>query len=163
MLISEEIKRISQLMEVKSVNRPDLKGEMDEIQRVPQYLNREEGLHVKVNELVDIFDKSTETTLSNEVWSKLENTESNEIKKGDMDGVYKVSKMYGKSNPDKLKSKFEDGSYKRPLILKFGDRYHLVAGNTRLSTAVPMGINPKVFIGVLSNTDQMDTDNNSDK
>jgi len=26
-----------------------------------------------------------------------------------------------------------------------------------------MGINPKVFIGVLSTEDQMDTDNNSDK
>ena len=75
MLISEEIKRISQLMEVKSVNRPDLQGEMDEIQRVTQYLNREEGFHVKVNELVDLFDKSTESTLSDDVWSKLENTE----------------------------------------------------------------------------------------
>jgi hypothetical protein len=163
MLISEEIKRISQLMEVKSVNRPDLQGEMDEIQRVAQYLNREEGFHVKVNELVDLFDKSTESTLSDDVWSKLENTESNEIKKGDMDSVYDVAKKYNKSNPDKLKSKFEDGTYKRPLILKFDNRYHLVAGNTRLCTAAAMGINPKVFIGVLSTEDQMDTDNNSDK
>lgn len=163
MLISEEIKRISQLMEVKSVNRPDLQGEMDEIQRVAQYLNREEGFHVKVNELVDLFDKSTESTLSDDVWSKLENTESNEIKKGDMDSVYDVAKKYNKSNPDKLKSKFEDGTYKRPLILKFNNRYHLVAGNTRLCTAAAMGLNPKVFIGVLSIEDQMDTNNNSDK
>jgi hypothetical protein len=163
MLISEEIKRISQLMEVKSVNRPDLQGEMDEIQRVTQYLNREEGFHVKVNELVDLFDKSTESTLSDDVWSKLENTESNEIKKGDMDSVYDVAKKYNKSNPDKLKSKFEDGTYKRPLILKFNNRYHLVAGNTRLCTAAAMGLNPKVFIGTLSTEDQMDTDNNSDK
>ena len=150
-------------MEVKSISRPDIKGEMDEIQRVAQYLNREEGFHVKVEELVDIFDKSTERTLTDNIWKKLENTESNEITKGDMDAVYNVSKMYDKSNPDKLKSKFEDGTYKRPLILKFGDRYHLVAGNTRLSTAAAMGINPKVFIGVLSTEDQMDTDNNSDK
>ena len=163
MLISEQIKRISQLMEVKSVSRTDIEGEMEEIQRVAQYLNREEGFHVKVQELVDIFDKSTETTLTDDVWKKLENTESNEIKKGDMEGAHNVSKMYGKSNPDKLKRKFEDGSYKRPLILKFGDRYHLVAGNTRLSTATGMGINPKVFIGTLSIEDQTDTDNNSDK
>lgn len=161
MLISEEIKRISQLMEVKSVNRPDLKGEMDEIQRVAQHLNREEGLHVKVNELVNIFDKATETTLLDDVWSKLENTESNSIEKGDMKSVYKISKRYGKSNPDNLKSKFEDGSYKRPLILKFGNRYHLVAGNTRLCTAAAMGIQPKVFIGEISTEDQMDNDNNS--
>lgn len=99
MLISEEIKRISQLMEVKSVNRPDLQGEMDEIQRVTQYLNREEGFHVKVNELVDLFDKSTESTLSDDVWSKLENTESNEIKKGDMDSVYDVEKSIIKVIP----------------------------------------------------------------
>ena len=163
MLISEQIKRISQLMEVESISRPDIQGEMDEIQRVTQYLNREEGFHIKVEELVDIFDKSTESTLDDDVWKKLENTESNTIKKGDMDSVYKIAKMYDKSNPDKLKSKFEDGSYKRPLILKFGDRYHLVGGNTRLCTAAAMGINPKVFIGVLSKEDQMDNDDNSDK
>ena len=80
-----------------------------------------------------------------------------------MDAAQKVSKMYDKSDPDKLKRRFEDGSYKRPLILKFNDRYHLVAGNTRLSTAAAMGINPKVFIGVLSMEDQMDTDDNLDK
>ena len=162
MLLSEQIRRISKLMEVKS-NRPDIEGEMEEIQRVAQYLNREEGFHVKVNELVDIFEKSIETTLSDDVWKKLENTESNTINKGDMDAAQKVSKMYDKSDPDKLKRRFEDGSYKRPLILKFNDRYHLVAGNTRLSTAAAMGINPKVFIGVLSMEDQMDTDNNLDK
>ena len=162
MLLSEQIRRISKLMEVKS-NRPDIEGEMEEIQRVAQYLNREEGFHVKVNELVDIFEKSIETTLSDDVWKKLENTESNTIKKGDMDAAQKVSKMYDKSDPDKLKRRFEDGSYKRPLILKFNDRYHLVAGNTRLSTAAAMGINPKVFIGVLSMEDQMDTDDNLDK
>ena len=162
MLLSEQIRRISKLMEVKS-NRPDIEGEMEEIQRVAQYLNRDEGFHVKVNELVDIFEKSIETTLSDDVWKKLENTESNTIKKGDMDAAQKVSKMYDKSDPDKLKRRFEDGSYKRPLILKFNDRYHLVAGNTRLSTAAAMGINPKVFIGVLSMEDQMDTDDNLDK
>ena len=115
MLLSEQIRRISKLMEVKS-NRPDIEGEMEEIQRVAQYLNREEGFHVKVNELVDIFEKSIETTLSDDVWKKLENTESNTIKKGDMDAAQKVSKMYDKSDPDKLKRRFEDGSYKRPLI-----------------------------------------------
>lgn len=162
MLLSEQIRRISKLMEVK-FNRPNIEGEMEEIQRVAQYLNREEGFHVNINELVDIFEKSTETTLSNDVWKKLENTESNTIKKGDMDTVHKVSKMYDKSNPDKLKRSFEGGSYKRPLILKFNNRYHLVAGNTRLSTAAAMGINPKVFIGVLSMEDQMDTNNNLDK
>jgi 5'(3')-deoxyribonucleotidase len=38
------------------------------------------------------------------------------------------------------------GDYGRPMILKFGDRYHLVAGNTRLCTAAAMGMTPKVLI-----------------
>jgi hypothetical protein len=33
------------------------------------------------------------------------------------------------------------------MILQFDDRYHLVAGNTRLSTAAALGITPKVLIG----------------
>ena len=68
MLISEQIKRISQLMEVKSISRPDIKGEMDEIQRVAQYLHREEGFHIHVDELIDVFDKSKEVTLTNDIY-----------------------------------------------------------------------------------------------
>lgn len=163
MLISEQIKRISEMMGVKSIERPDIEGEMEEIQRVTQYLNRDEGLHVTINEIVESFDKSTEVTLPNSIWGKLENTESNAIGKGDMESVYTIAKMYDKSNPDKLAKKLEEGNYKRPLILKFGDRFHLVAGNTRLCTAAALGINPKVFIGILSNTDQFDTDHDEDK
>jgi len=159
MLISEDIRRISEMMGVNPINRPDLKSEMDEIQRVTQYLNRDEGLHVTVNELVDVFDKSKEVTLNKDIWDELENTESNDVEKGDMDKVNKIADTYDKSNPSKLKNSFEDGSYKRPLILKFNNRYHLVAGNTRLCTAAAMGIQPKVFIGELTDSDQTDTNN----
>jgi len=48
-----------------------------------------------------------------------------------------------------LAKKLIRGEYDRPLILKFGDRYHLVAGNTRLSTAAALGIIPIVLIGEL--------------
>jgi len=84
-----------------------------------------------------------------EVWGKLENTESNQIKKGEMDKVKELAKRYRKSNPIKLAKKLIRGEYDRPLILKFGDRYHLVAGNTRLSTAAALGIRPVVLIGEL--------------
>jgi hypothetical protein len=57
----------------------------------------------------------------------------------------------GKSDPIKLAKKLIRGEYDRPLILKFGDRYHLVAGNTRLSTAAALGITPIVLIGELKN------------
>ena len=140
-----------------TISRPDLKGEKDELQRVAQHLSREENIETTVKELVDAFNKSTEEQIPNDVWKKLENTESNEIEKGDMKAAYKVAKMYKKTSPRILTKSLVDGDYKRPLIVKFGDRYHLVAGNTRLCTAAALGINPNVFIADINTDKKMET------
>ena len=57
-----------------------------------------------------------------------------------------VAKKYDKTPPSVLKKSLLKGDYGRPMILKFGDRYHLVAGNTRLCTAAALGMTPKVLI-----------------
>jgi hypothetical protein len=124
-----------------------LQSEMDEIERAAQDLNRDENINVSVNDIYQAFDNSRETTIPDEVWSNLENTESNQIKKGDMKSVMALAKKYNKQDPRELKTALKSGDYKRPLILKFGNRYHLVAGNTRLCTAAALGIKPKVLIG----------------
>lgn len=139
----------------KKDNRPDIQGEIEELQRVVQYLNRDEGVDITVHDLVNAFQKSKETTLTDEVWSQLENTESNEIEKGDFDAVMDIAKKYDKSNPKKLAEKLKSGDYKRPLIVKFGNRYHLVSGNTRLSTAASLGLHPKVFIASIEVSDDL--------
>lgn len=128
-----------------------LEKEVDEFQRVVQYLSRKEGIDISVIDLVRAFRNAEETLIPDEVWGKLENTESNQIKKGEMNKVKKLAKRYRKSDPIKLAKKLIRGEYDRPLILKFGDRYHLVAGNTRLSTAAALGIRPIVLIGELKN------------
>jgi hypothetical protein len=143
-------------------NRPDLDNEMDELQRVVQDLSRDEDITVSVDELVNVFKNSKEVTLSDEIWGNLENTESNEIEKGDMDSVMNIAKTYKKTNPKKLVQVIKSGDYKRPLILKFGDRYHLVAGNTRLCTAAAMGVNPKVFIGSIDGDNKLETKESTD-
>lgn len=130
--------------------RPDIEGEMDELQRLSQDLKRDNDIDISVDEIVDAFKNSTEETLSNDIWVNLENTESNEIEKDDWDSVIGVAKRYNKTNPKKLKKVIENGTYERPLILKLGNRYILVAGNTRLCTAAAMGINPKVFIAQIN-------------
>jgi hypothetical protein len=127
--------------------KPDIEGEMDEFQRISQDLRREEKIDISVEELVRSFDGLKEQTLTDDVWPKLENTESNEIEKGDIEAVNDIAKMYNKTNPNKLIKAIKSGDYHRPLILKMGDRYILIAGNTRLCTAAAMGVNPKVFIG----------------
>jgi hypothetical protein len=129
------------------VIKPDIEGEMDEFQRTSQDLRRKEKIDISVEELVSSFDGLKEQTLTDDVWPKLENTESNEIEKGDFEAVNDIAKMYKKTNPKKLIRAIKSGEYNRPLILKMGERYILIAGNTRLCTAAAMGVNPKVFIG----------------
>ena len=132
---------------MEKVIKPDIEGEMDEFQRISQDLRRDEKIDVSVEELVRSFEGLKEQTLTDDVWPKLENTESNEIEKGDIEAVNDIAKMYNKTNPKKLIKAIKSGEYKRPLILKMGDRYILIAGNTRLCTAAAMGVNPMVFIG----------------
>ena len=129
-----------------NTKRPDLEGEMDELQRVVQDLSRDENIEISVEQLVNAFKKSKEETLTNDIWGKLENTESNEIQKGDTNAVMKIAKMYNKTSPKILSKVIIKDEYNRPLILKLGERYILVAGNTRLSTAAAIGVSPKVFI-----------------
>lgn len=127
----------------------NLDSEIDEIQRTVQDLNRDGILDISVDDLMNAFRKSKEIILDKKIWSKLENTESNQIKKGQFDKVMELAKRYNKSNPNNLREKLKSGDYKRPLVLNFGDRYYLVAGNTRLSTAAAMGMKPKVFLATI--------------
>lgn len=132
---------------MEKIIKPDIKGEMDEFQRISQDLRRDEKIDISVEELVRSFDGLKEQTLTDDVWLKLENTESNEIEVGDWKSVRSIAKTYNKTDPSELKVVIKNGNYKRPLILKLEDRYILIAGNTRLCTAAAMGVNPKVFIG----------------
>jgi hypothetical protein len=132
---------------MEKVIKPNIEGEMDEFQRMSQDLRRDEKIDISVKELVRAFEGLKEQTLTDDVWPKLENTESNEIEKGDIEAVNDIAKMYNKTNPKKLIKAIKSGDYSRPLILKLNDRYILIAGNTRLCTAAAMGVNPKVFIG----------------
>lgn len=124
-----------------------LKSEMDEIERVVQHLNRSENINVSVEDVYQALDNAVEVKIPDDVWNKLENTECNQIQKGDMKKVIALAKKYNKQDPRELRKALKSGNYKRPLILKFGDRFHLVAGNTRLCTAAAMGVKPQVLIG----------------
>lgn len=153
MKLTEEIDRIKGIM-FESLEGEDkteyFQDEMDEIERAAQDLSRDNKVETSVKEILNAFKNAKETKLENKVWNKLENTESNKIKKGEMGKVIDLAKKYNKSSPLKLKKAIMSGDYRPPLILKFGNRYHLVAGNTRLCTAAAMGEIPKVMIGELS-------------
>jgi DNA repair ATPase RecN len=150
MRLNEELNRIKSIMFEELLNKVDyFQDEMDELERAAQDLSRDGDYETSVKEIMKVLKNSEETTLTDKIWSKLENTESNEIKKGEMDKVEELAKKYNKTSPKTLSTSLKNGDYRPPIILKFGNRYHLVAGNTRLCTAAALGINPKVIIGEL--------------
>ena len=131
----------------KGGKKDSIDDEIEEIERTVEDLSRNYGVDTSVKDIVKAFRNGVEIEIPYEVWSKLENTHSNEIKVGEMDKVRKIAKEFNKTNPTKLAKALLGGDYHRPMILKFGDRYYLVAGNTRLSTAAALGMTPMVLIG----------------
>ena len=120
---------------------------MDEIERAVQDLSRDGDLETTVKDVTNAFVNGKEIKITDDIWKKLENTESKDVKKGEMKKVVEIAKKYNKTSPTILKKSLQNGDYNRPLILKFGNRYHLVAGNTRLCTAAALGMKPQVLIG----------------
>ena len=131
----------------KGGKKDPIDDEIEEIERTVEDLSRNYGVNTSVDDVVDAFRNGVEIEIPFEVWGKLENTHSNQIKMGEMDKVRKIAKEFNKTNPSKLSKALMGGTYDRPMILKFGDRYYLVAGNTRLSTAAALGMTPMVLIG----------------
>lgn len=131
----------------KGKKKDPIDDEIEEIERTVEDLSRNYGVDTSVKDIVKAFRNGVEIEIPFEVWRKLENTHSNEIKVGEMDKVRKIAKEFNKTNPTKLAKALLGGDYHRPMILKFGDRYYLVAGNTRLSTAAALGMTPMVLIG----------------
>ena len=150
MRLNEELNRIKSIMFESFDMDNYLQDEMDEVERAAQDLSRDGDYETSVKEILKVLRKSKERILTDDIWKKLENTESNQIEKGEMDKVEDLAKKYHKSSPKKLATAIKNGDYQPPIILKFGNRYHLVAGNTRLCTAAALGINPRVIIGELN-------------
>ncbi len=137
-------------------SKKDAKKEDDEIQRAVQDLSRLHNFNTSVSELTRGIVNSSPQPLSSEIWDVLENTESNEIEEGDFDSVFRLAQKYNKSNPLKLIKKLKKGTYNPPIVVRYDDKYRLVAGNTRLCTAKAMGINPNVLIIDLNKTYPVD-------
>jgi hypothetical protein len=85
-------------------------------------------------------------TLEENVWSSLENSDSPTIEIGGWEQVQELSSQVNR-DWENLKNKLEQGTVlQAPIVMKFGDSFHLVAGNTRLMVSKAMGITPKVLL-----------------
>jgi len=132
---------------------PDLGKERGEIGRVAQEvfnLNDPEEVRRFCARFLDAAKNAPLVELSEDVWSKLENTDSYEIAPNDWDRVNDHAVAGHPDSPRNWKScktLYEEGdAIEAPVILKTGATLHLVAGNTRLMVARALGITPKVLM-----------------
>jgi hypothetical protein len=119
---------------------PDLLHEMGEFERVAEKFGIDSSVllfQAKQGELVP---------LDEQVWAKLDNTDSNQFADGDMDAATHNAQEAGRNIADIL-SKLQAGTpLDAPIIMQYGEMYHLVSGNTRLMAARALGITPTVLL-----------------
>lgn len=107
--------------------KPKKIEEKDEFSRYPKkYWNRFED-----GKLID---------LDEEIWAKLENTDSYLI--DSMEQAREFASIYKKDIENILKA----DKLPAPIIVKIEDKYELVSGNTRLMVARALKIKPKVWV-----------------
>ena len=122
---------------------PDIESETGEFERVA------DAFGIDSSVLMFLAHDGQLVSLDLELWSKLENTDSNSFEAGDWSTVHSHSNPDGEQKRDweNLRDKVEGGKVlDAPIIMKYGNRYHLVSGNTRLMVARAKGIVPKVLI-----------------
>jgi hypothetical protein len=115
-----------------------IKSESEEIERTALDL----GLPYDVT--YNAFVNGDEVTLTDEMWSRLENTDSYDI--NSEEEAIELARHYGKDIQSILSAE------KTPpaLILQYSpNKYYLVGGNTRLMVARAKGINPQVILGTI--------------
>ncbi|MFM2381329.1 MAG: hypothetical protein RLZZ76_96 [Candidatus Parcubacteria bacterium] len=119
---------------------PNIQNEKGELERVATTFGIDSSVlyyEAKNGEMV---------VLENDVWTILENTDSNKIDVGDFVKVKEFSDEYKRDWVD-LKTKIESGkTIDAPIIMKYGSRYHLVSGNTRLMVSRALDIQPRVLL-----------------
>ena len=119
---------------------PDISAESGELERVA----RELGVELSV--LEHQAQSGELVPLDSNVWEILENTDSNDIETGGFELVQRLSFQVGRNWKD-IKEKMDSGkALDAPIVVKFGNRYHLVSGNTRLMVSKAKGVTPKIFL-----------------
>lgn len=118
--------------------------EESEIERTAQEFN------VPIPDMQYAFIAGNMVILSDDIWSKLENSDSYQIKS--LEQAIKLAKKYKKDWEPTLRAiKAGNESINPPLILNYDkDKYYLVGGNTRLMFYKALDITPKVLMGTLN-------------
>jgi len=116
--------------------------EETEIERTAEHFN------IPIPDVRYAFTAGNMVVLSDDIWSKLENTDSYEV--NSLDDAIQLATEYGKDYKSTLDAIKADKTINPPMVLNYDkDKYYLVGGNTRLMFYKALGKIPKVLMGVL--------------
>ena len=116
--------------------------EENEIERTAQEFN------IPLEDLKYAFTAGSMVILSDDIWAKLENTDSYNITS--IEDAVKLANQYGKKWKSTLSAIKNSEVLDPPMILNYDkDRYYLVGGNTRLMFYKALDIEPKVLLATI--------------
>jgi cytidyltransferase-like protein len=107
-----------------------------------------EDFNIPLEDLKYAFIAGGMVILTDDIWSKLENSDSYQITS--LDDAIKLAKEYGKNYKPTLDAIKNGEILDPPMILNYDkDKYYLVGGNTRLMFYRALGIEPKVLLATI--------------
>jgi hypothetical protein len=116
--------------------------EESEIERTADVFN------IPLEDLKYAFTAGIMIILSDDIWSKLENSDSYQVTS--IEDAIKLAKEYNKDWEPTLDAIKSDKIIDPPLVLNYDkDKYYLVGGNTRLMFYKALDKNPKVLLGTI--------------
>jgi hypothetical protein len=118
-------------------------SEMGEIDRTSEAFN------MPADDIQYAFEVGHEVILTDNIWSKLENSDSFQIKS--LDQAIKLANKYKKDWRSIVQAIKDEKQLPLPMVMSYGeDNYYLVAGNTRLMIYKALGVQPVVLMAVLN-------------
>jgi len=112
-----------------------------------QYQNTDDAYEIP--DMRYAFVAGNMVVLSDDIWSKLENSDSYEV--NSLEDAVELAKEYGKDWKPTFDAVKSDKTINPPLVLNYDkDKYYLVGGNTRLMFSKALGKTPKVLMGTLN-------------
>jgi cytidyltransferase-like protein len=134
------------------------------------YVEREESeiertgeeFNVPLEDLKFAFIAGKMVILSEDIWAKLENSDSWEVKT--IDDAIKLADKYNKNWRPTYEAIKAGKDIDPPMVLNYADtHYYLVSGNTRLMFYKALGITPKVLMGFIDTPKDKSVDLNEGK
>ncbi len=131
---------INELEQNSRWTKPDLGKEHDELVRTANELN------LDLNKLLKASENGKLERLTLNIWHSLENTDSNDVNRGDMEALARISKSYDRDYKSILNAIQHNEQIESPIVLDRHDNHpYLISGNTRLMVARVLGMVPSVY------------------